>query len=531
MANTPVGATQDLNNLTLASGNNNTIKVTASAPSLYLDESDKSTLEVTVTNGTLDMDFKDDGTWKVIGLGNMKGAIEIPATWNGVDITEIGASAFEGKTELTGIIIPNTVKLIGDSAFEGSGIRFVQFKDKEEIIVYFKNTPGWLTPYASYNCESSGEDVYHSVEMIYLEEAQDNLYCINVPLDTISISFNPGNTSETTKPYSINYDTDLQPNSLYIPSRVGATNVYNCRVERFYAVPNNTHLHAKIPGGLRIGGDAFKNCTSLTEPLVIPRRTTWIGGDAFLGCENLYDCTYADYSWLTNLQGGAFKNCTRLGYAALPMGLATTGINVFYGCTSLESFSCPVTLTNLGKSMFEFCTALTNVHLSVGANRIEPRLKSIGERAFLGCVSLPEATSYDSPLRIPSSVAFIGAGAFRGAYVTDWPLYLKIDDVYTWFYSSSTNPANTESVGLLDPSGAWHQPDHLGMFLNGSFESQLVDSHLHKYKKMLPPTLSLDGDILTIKDNLGVAENFFIYIGENTDWSVQIRKNQINPMP
>lgn len=57
--------------------------------------------------------------YRVVSVGTYAGsALEIPDSFLGLPVTEIGAGAFKGATQLTSVIIPNTVTAIGDSAFE-----------------------------------------------------------------------------------------------------------------------------------------------------------------------------------------------------------------------------------------------------------------------------------------------------------------------------------------------------------------------------------------------------------------------------
>ena len=45
--------------------------------------------------------------------------VTVPDTFNGKPITQIGANAFEGKTSLTTIHLPDTIMIIGTRAFAG----------------------------------------------------------------------------------------------------------------------------------------------------------------------------------------------------------------------------------------------------------------------------------------------------------------------------------------------------------------------------------------------------------------------------
>ena len=52
---------------------------------------------------------------------NAGGYVNIPAYYNGLPVTEIGESAFEGCAFITGVTIPDTVTVIGSYAFKDCG--------------------------------------------------------------------------------------------------------------------------------------------------------------------------------------------------------------------------------------------------------------------------------------------------------------------------------------------------------------------------------------------------------------------------
>lgn len=67
-----------------------------------------------------------------IGIG---GALTIPATLGGLPVTDIGISAFQNKTLLTGVVIPDTVTNISQSAFYGcSGLTSVTIGKNVSVI-------------------------------------------------------------------------------------------------------------------------------------------------------------------------------------------------------------------------------------------------------------------------------------------------------------------------------------------------------------------------------------------------------------
>ncbi len=103
--------------------------------------------------------LKDDGTYAVeIGYAKYLSKIEIPATYNGKAVTEVGCfSDNRVNTVLTEIIIPNSVTIIGDYAFYGcSNLASVTIGDSVTTIggsafssctnltsVTFANSNGW----------------------------------------------------------------------------------------------------------------------------------------------------------------------------------------------------------------------------------------------------------------------------------------------------------------------------------------------------------------------------------------------------
>lgn len=67
----------------------------------------------------LEIQENGDGTCTIIGTGTCYDEyIIIPDDINGMDVTEIAADAFK-NSNITGVVIPGSVKIIGNSAFEG----------------------------------------------------------------------------------------------------------------------------------------------------------------------------------------------------------------------------------------------------------------------------------------------------------------------------------------------------------------------------------------------------------------------------
>ena len=78
----------------------------------------------------------NEETYKVVGIGSCKDEnIVIPATYEGIAVTEIGDSAFRGNNYLYSVEIPEGVTKIGSAAFKDcSFLASVTFPTTLEII-------------------------------------------------------------------------------------------------------------------------------------------------------------------------------------------------------------------------------------------------------------------------------------------------------------------------------------------------------------------------------------------------------------
>ena len=81
-----------------------------------------TTLVSAIATVTLPSDFVFTVTDTAATLVNYNGSdavIEVPAFYNGLPVTKIGNSAFEGNTVMTSVSLPNSIEVIGAKAFKG----------------------------------------------------------------------------------------------------------------------------------------------------------------------------------------------------------------------------------------------------------------------------------------------------------------------------------------------------------------------------------------------------------------------------
>jgi len=64
----------------------------------------------------------NDGTIAITGYTGPGGDVTIPSEITGLPVTAIGPNAFNGRTDVTGITLPETLTSVGDWAFRGCGL-------------------------------------------------------------------------------------------------------------------------------------------------------------------------------------------------------------------------------------------------------------------------------------------------------------------------------------------------------------------------------------------------------------------------
>ena len=346
------------------------------------------------------------GGKKVTAIGNE--AFQEKTTITSVTIpegvTSIGSYAFENCTSLTEVKIPKGVKSIGEAAFgncssltqvtipEGvtsiENITFVSCTSLTEVTIP-KSVES--IKYAAFNVCDALKTVYYGGTQDAWDALKDNIGSYNDPLKNATIMYTPQESDFT---YTEN-DTGVtitgytgSTGNIIIPSELGGKPVTAIGEDAFFK--NKTITGVKIPEGVEsIGKQAFFVCSSLKE-VRIPEGVTSIGDSAFAQ--------------------------TNLTEVEIPKSVKNIEQYAFNGCGNLEEVTIPEGVTSIGKSAFAYCSSLKQVIISDG-------VEIIGRSAFDSCSSLTEVT-------IPKSVTSIEYAAFDncdalttvhyGGSKTDW---------------------------------------------------------------------------------------------------------------
>lgn len=348
----------------------------------------------------------------------------------------VGDSAFEYCSSLYEINIPDVTE-VGSRAFAGSGISSFDgknlvslggeaFADSDVVSVTFEGNSALtgIPDAAFYGCDSLRE--------IVLPEN----------LETIGT----GAFSYCSQIEYINLPSGLK--------EIGATAFSDCSSLRQVIVPDGTEF---------IGEGVFWNCTGMSsltlpylgysadEPATLANLFAWsenslrdvtltrasvLADGAFSGFTLLRSVSLPDT--LESIGKDAFAECSSLSELYIPDSVRSIGSGALAGCSSLESLDIPFlgeneSIAGTAPALFgwedyrdcpgAFCSlksvrVRSGEEIAAGAfyrcgllEEVDYRqtIRSIGEDAFSGCVSITSFT-------LPSGLETIGSGAFEGCY-------------------------------------------------------------------------------------------------------------------
>ena len=253
------------------------------------------------------------------------------------NLIKIGKEAFAGVRNITGaLMIPNTVKEIGDGAFRGC----ISF-DKHLTL--------------SKNLTKIGKEAFSGCKKL--------IGTLSIPNTVTEIGDNAFYGCEGLNGY-LKISNKLQ--------RIGNYVFYGCsRLIGGLTIPNSV---------TEIGERAFQNCTGFNGTLTLSNKLETIGESAFNGCSGFTGSLTLPNS-VTTIGDAAFRACGSFTNLELPNTLSVIPNQAFKDCRSLSGeLVIPASVTEIGNNAFYGCQ---NLSAETGQVTLPKSLKKIGFNVFL----------------------------------------------------------------------------------------------------------------------------------------------------
>ncbi|MDE5989836.1 MAG: leucine-rich repeat protein [Duncaniella sp.] len=303
---------------------------------------------------------ESEGTCYVTGyISGPVGALELPDfpvnINNGIEYTlvAIAGSAFRGCSDLTSVIIPNSVKIIGDGAFfECTGLISVIIGNSVDDIGIgaFNGCTGLTSVVIGNSVKSIGHSAFANCS---------RLKSVEIPYSVLTIG-------EQAFVYCTGLTSVVIGNSV---KNIGYGAFAYCSELTSIVIPNSVQTIDEV---------AFYNCTSLTS-VVIGNSVKSIGYDAFENCSGLKKSAYPD-----NIPN-PFSSGKAIAYPAQETTIEDGVIfdraktTLYFAPVTLSGeYTVPSTVKTITDNAFSYCEDITYI-------RMPATLSSIGKNVFLGC--------------------------------------------------------------------------------------------------------------------------------------------------
>ena len=369
----------------------------------------------------------------------------------------LGRLAFTGCSNLTGLIMPDTVTHMSDAAlYDLDSMTTFRISSSLQHVGYFAMP--WF----------DDELYYVEGDAWYLgNENNPYVYLYSVNEDTTSFTINSqtkiigdsafwnSKIENLTIPNNITcictdafYDTKLK--EIVIPNSITEIHEYSFR--------NNQYLETVVlPNGItRIDISSFENCENL-KYINIPNTVEFIGSYAFYGCDNLILTEYDNACYLGNdsnpylvlykalntsivsceispqtkfIYDYAFDDCNQLVSINIPNGVLGIGYRAFIDCTKLANVTLPNTLTELSEMAFQSCTSLKNIALP---NSLKTLRTGVFRSSGLTSLTIPNSITHIMGLICYDTTALTHI-AFDGT-IAEWEAIWK-DEVWKGYIST-----------------------------------------------------------------------------------------------
>jgi hypothetical protein len=334
-----------------------------------------TTASVTYETSGFQWALLSNGGVTITGYTGFGGDIVVPASIDGLPVTEIGYLAFYNHA-VTAARLPSTIVKIADFAFYRCPLTYANVPASVRSIG--KEAFARCSPLTSIDVEVDNPSYSAYGGMLFTKDMGTLLQCPAGKPDAVDL---PDTVTEIA-PFA--FEGCSKITTVHLPAtiaRIGEGAFSACYELLTITVDSGNEHYSSIDGVLfdRAASTLLQYPAGKTGEVVIPASVVTIGTQAFAGCFRLTTVTIP--FGVQRIEAGAFFECSHLSTIQLPTSLIAIGAQVFDGCGSLAGITIPQGVVEIGQGAFNWCGSL-------GYATIPASVTSMGAYIFHGCTSL-----------------------------------------------------------------------------------------------------------------------------------------------
>ncbi|RHN10849.1 hypothetical protein DWZ31_04700 [Roseburia intestinalis] len=316
----------------------------------------------------------------ITGYSGNATALYIPGEIDGHEVVAIGDRAFENRTDLRTVMIPDSVEKIEFEAFYNCiNLKIVDL---------------------SSNLTTIGYDVFGNCKSISKIEIPKSLKKFDGTWGRgTNLSYGAFGGCSNLKTVNFEAGSTIVCAALFM----------GCDGIEEIELPDTI---------TEIGDSAFKSCKNLNK-VIIPESVTKIDGDAFAECSGLVDIKM--HEGINTIGSRAFYKCDRLLDIVIPDSVEKIEFEAFRGCDKLENIKLSENLTIVGYGVFGDCKSISKIEMPKSLKKFDGtwgRGTNLSYGAFGGCSNL-KTVNFEAGSTIVCAALFMGCDGIEEIELPD----------------------------------------------------------------------------------------------------------------